>query len=149
MSAKLKLYIGCALTHSSPEYIAAVDRTKDALRSEWDVMEFVGVTAGTDKDVFMVDVIQNVRGCDAFIGICDEVSLGLGWEFSEAANLGKPMLAAAHADSKISRLITGARYYYPNMEFVRYGDMVADIPKFAANILLPKLDKTNEISNYK
>src|SRR3989344_3155450 len=119
---KKKLYIGCALTYAPAEFIDSLEKFKLSLRSDGhQILDFFGVhTSGTPKDIYEHDILQCVRRCDAFIGICDYPSTGLGYEFSEAIRLYVPVLALAHADSKVTRLIRGAAQVEPNFRFKRY-----------------------------
>jgi hypothetical protein len=126
----LKLYIGCSLTQASEAFKDQVEALKAALRDDgYEVLEFIGLVKGTPKDVYEWDLRHCVGGCDAFVGICDYPSLGLGWELSEAVRLGKPALAVAHADSKITRLVIGAAEVEPNLTFARYTSLVDDVPR--------------------
>lgn len=77
---KKKLYVSCGLTLAPQEFKDKVERTKEKLGVDWDVMQFLGTTAGTEIDVYEVDINQNVGGCDAFVGVMDEPSWGLGYE---------------------------------------------------------------------
>lgn len=124
---KKKLYVGCGLTLASQEFKDEVERTKEALGIDWEVMQFLGTTAGTEVDVYDVDIIQNVGGCDAFVGVMDEPSWGLGWESREAVMLGKPTLLVAQAASKITRLALGAPHFV-DLNFQRYEVMARDVP---------------------
>jgi hypothetical protein len=125
---KPKLYVGCGLTLASEGFKNNVELLKDGLRSDWEVMEFLGLTDGTEVDVYQKDIIENVGGCDAFLGVCDEPSIGLGWELREATVLQKPTIAVAHVDSRITRLLLGAPAFNETMRFRSYENMVEDVP---------------------
>ncbi len=129
---KKKIYVGCSLTTAPEEFKENVEEVKDRLRSDWEVMEFLGLVAGTPEDVYQKDIIENVGGCDAFVGICDEPSIGLGMEIQAATALQKPTLAVAHVDSRVTRLILGAPAFNPTMAFRRYENMVEDVPRIVA-----------------
>ena len=131
---KNKLYVGCSLTHASEDFKQDVENTKNVLREEdWEVMEFLGLTAGTSADVYNQDILTNVANCDGFVGIVDEPSLGLGWELSAAVtHYRKPSLAVAHVDSRITRLVLGAPAYNPNFRFRTYESMAEDVPDIVA-----------------
>ena|SRR3989344_3933673 len=132
MLEKKKLYVGCGLTLAPEDFRERVEEVKDRLRANWDVMEFLGTVKGTEVDVYQKDIIENVGGCDAFLGICDEPSFGLGWEMSEATSLLKPTLAVAQIDARITRMALGAPAFNPTMVFRRYEDMVEDVPRIIA-----------------
>lgn len=136
-SEKKNLYVGCSLTQASEEFKERVEMVKDRLRTDWRVMEFLGLVDDTEEDVYQRDIIENVGGCDAFLGIVDEPSFGLGWEMREATILRKPTLAVAHVGSKITRLALGAPAFNPTMKFRRYEDMVEDVPVIVAEEFRP------------
>jgi len=124
-----KVYVGCALTDASEEFKQSVEDLKQNLRAEGhEVFDFVGLTKGTPEDVYRWDIGHCVKNCDAFIGICDFPSLGLGYEIAEAVNLKKPILTLAHQDSKVTRLIIGAAEAVPNFSFKRYKNLEELLP---------------------
>lgn len=129
-----QLYVGCSLTHAPEDFKADVEAAKAALREDnWEVMEFLGLTAGTAEDVYRQDILTNVAECDGFVGIVDEPSIGLGWELGAAVmHYRKPSLAVAHVDSRITRLLLGAPGHNPNMRFRTYEDMATDVPAIVA-----------------
>jgi hypothetical protein len=126
---KKKLYVGCGLTLASQEFKDHVEVLKSELRRDWDVLEFLGLVAGTAADVYQRDIIENVGSCDAFVAIADEPSIGLGYELAIAVEQHqKPVLATAHVNSKVTRMLLGAAEIHPNMAFEPYEDMIADVP---------------------
>lgn len=144
-----KLYVGCSLTRAPETFKNEVEELKDRLRSSWEVMEFLGLVAGNEIDVYQRDIVENVGGCDAFLGVCDEPSIGLGWELREATMLKKPTLAIAHIGSKVTRLVLGAPAFNPTLSFRRYENMVEDVPKIVieefAPVFKPSLQLTAEV----
>jgi len=138
---KKKLYVGCGLTLAPQAFKDEVERTKQALSHDWEVMQFLGITAGTEVDVYETDIIRNVGGCDAFVGVMDEPSWGLGWESREAVMQGKPTLLVAHAASTITRLALGAPHYV-DMSFRRYEDMARDVPEIVREEFAQVLNQT-------
>lgn len=120
---KLTLYVGCGLTHATPEFIAFVEALKRDLRDTFDVLDFVGLIAGTERDVYKWDVEHCVGTCHLFLAICDEASSGLGYELAIAVReRGIPTLMVAHKDTKVTRLILGAAACHDNVTFKRYQD---------------------------
>lgn len=132
MAEKKKLYVGCGLTQASENFKDQVEELKDRLSTDWEVMQFLGLVAGSSADVYQRDIVENVGGCDAFLGVCDEPSIGLGWELREAIILGKPTLGVAHVGSKVTRLVLGAPMFNSNFTFRRYERMVEDVPAIIA-----------------
>ena len=112
-----KIYVGCALTHSPEEFRIEVSRLKNSLRKDFEVTEFIGLTADTPQKVYEHD-IECVRACDLFLAICDYPGTGLGFELGIATEIGKPVLAVAHEDSKVTRLLLGIEK--PAYSFHRY-----------------------------
>ncbi|HSX16494.1 MAG TPA: hypothetical protein VLH86_00125 [Patescibacteria group bacterium] len=133
---KVKLYVGCSLTKADEAFKDSVEQLKTALRvAGYEVFDFVGLVNGTPKDVYEWDIQHCVATCDAFVGICDEPSIGLGYELCEATRLGKPVLAVAHADSKVTRLVHGAAEVEANVNFSTYEDLVRDVPPLVGKLL--------------
>jgi hypothetical protein len=123
------LYIGCCLTGAPEEFTGQVEELKDSLRQNYEVFDFVGLTAGTAEDVYRWDIDHCVADCDMFVSVCDHPSIGLGWELSESVRMNKPTLAVAHENARVTRLVLGAAALKPNLSFERYQDMVADVPR--------------------
>jgi len=139
---KPKLYVGCGLTHAPQTFKDQVEEMKAQLGQEWNVLQFLGTTAGTSTDVYRVDILENVATCDAFVAVMDEPSWGLGWESREAVLLNKPSLLVAA--SKITRLAFGAVEHFSKiMKYREYEDLVRDVPEIIreefAGILQPNL----------
>jgi len=131
-----KVYVGCSLTKASEEFKAGVEELKAALRAQgYEVFDFVGLVKGTPKDVYEWDIKHCVGEADAVVGICDEPSIGLGYELCEATRLGKPVLAVAHEDNKITRLVHGAAEVEPNFTFAVYKNLVEDVPGLLGTLL--------------
>ena len=121
-----KIYVGCALTHASEEFKQGVESLKIELRKDFEVLEFLGLVAGTAQDVYQWDIHNCVEKCDILVAITDHPSLGLGYEMATAVEkLRKPTLALAHTDAKIGRIILGIEQ--PHYRFERYNSL-QDIP---------------------
>ena len=135
--AQPKLYVGCSLSKAPQTFKDSVEALKEALRSQgYEVFDFVGLVKGTSKDVYEWDIGTCVATCDAFIAICDEPSIGLGYELCEATRLGKPVLAVAHKNAQVTRLVHGAAEVEPNVTFATYTDLVTDVPKLISSMKL-------------
>lgn len=133
---KLRLYIGCSLTKATEEFRKAVEGLKDEIRGQgYEVFDFVGLIKGTPRDVYEWDIGHCVKDCDVFIAICDEPSIGLGFEMCEAIRLGKPTLAIAHEASVVTRVVAGAAEVEPNLTFLRYRDLLKDVPGMVENFV--------------
>ncbi len=137
-SNSTKLYVGCSLSHASEAFKNSVEDFKRGLRNEgYEVFDFVGLVAGTAKDVYNWDIQHCVGECDAFIAICDEPSIGLGWELSKAQQLRKRVLALAHTDAKVTRMLLGAAEVEPNVRLERYKELTDVIPLVAELLAEP------------
>ena len=121
MNPNLTLYVGCALTHATEEFKQNVQALKERLRGICHVLEFVGLVDGTSADVYHHDIDGGVRSCHLFVAICDQASIGLGYELAgQVEDRKKPTLAVAQIDAKVTRLVLGIDR--PNFEFKRYRD---------------------------
>lgn len=127
---KPRLYIGCSLTMASEEFRDQVEQLKVVLRAQgYKIDDFLGLTAGTPREVYLWDIKECVANCDVMVGICDEPSIGLGYELCEAVRLGKPVLAVAHKQVQVTRMIAGIAEVEKNFAFERYNDLVTDVPQ--------------------
>lgn len=115
-----KLYVGCSLAHAPQEFIDEVLELRNSLKKDFEMLEFIGVGEGTLQEVFTHD-ITCVKKCDVLLAICNLPSTGLGYELGVAVESGKKVLAVAHTDAKVSRLVQGINL--PNFTFMRYNDI--------------------------
>lgn len=129
----MKIYVGCSLTHATPEFKATVEGVKDTLRKDFDMLDFVGLTAGTAEDVYRWDIHECIEKCEAFIAFVDHPALGLGYELGVAVEkLKKPTLALAQTNAHVTRLVLGIDA--PHYTFKRY-EAVEEIPKIIRDFL--------------
>jgi hypothetical protein len=125
-----RLYVGCGLTNAPEKFRENVELFKNKLGDEgFEVLGFLGLTAGEPEDVYAWDIEHCVQGCDLFVAVCDHPALGLGWELSMAVEkYNKPTLGVAHEDAVITRLVLGAAALKPNFTFMRYENLIQDVP---------------------
>jgi len=71
------------------------------------------------RAVFERDVAW-VRACDAMIAEVSTPSLGVGYEYGLAVQLGKPVLCVYRSGLRLSKMITGNPA--PNLTVVTYAD---------------------------
>ena len=129
-----KIYLGCSLTHAPKGFREQVDSLKDILREDYEVFDFLGLVDGTPQEVYQWDIHHCVTDCTVFLAVCDYPGIGLGYELATAIEkLKKPVLAVAHEDAKVSRLVTGIDA--PDYTFARYNDLLADVPKMLKRII--------------
>lgn len=119
-NTKKIIYVGCSLTHATEEFKDSIEQLKKELGKVHTVIEFLGLIKGTAKDAFKTD-IGNVKSCALFVAECSHPSTGLGIEIGTALSLDKPILAIAHRDAKVTRLVQGVTH--PKFTFRRYDDM--------------------------
>ncbi len=120
----LRVYVGCALTHASPEFKLRVADLKRDLARSYRILDFAGLSGGFShaecRAVFDHDIGTCVGTCHVFVAICDQPSTGLGIEIWEAHRVRKvPVLLLAHEESTITRLLLGIPEA-PNLRFQRY-----------------------------
>ena len=128
----MKIYVGCSLTQAPEEFRESVEALKNELRIKYTVLDFVGLVAGTAREVYEWDVQKCVAGCDVFVAICDYPAIGLGYELATAIEVyGKPVIAVAHRDAHITRLIEGTSH--PKFTFKRY-DILREVVAFVDNL---------------
>ncbi|EDK72336.1 hypothetical protein TM7_0539 [candidate division TM7 genomosp. GTL1] len=121
---QMRAYVGCSLTQAPKVFKANVEAFKADLRKNgYEVLDFVGLEAGTALDVYRWDLEHCVGSCDVFIGICDLPSLGLGFEINQAIHLGKPTLLVAHEDAKVTRMVLGTAEAERYVSFERYSSL--------------------------
>lgn len=126
---RFRLYVGCALSEAPPEFREEVESLKAALDKDYEVLRFLGLVAGTPRDVYQKDIIENVGTCDLMLAVCDYPSTGMGVEIAIAAVArGAPVLAVAHEGKSITRIITGMAEFYPNLVCRSYSSLLEDVP---------------------
>ncbi len=128
MNKMKKLYIGCALINLPSDkrdvLLRNISDLKIKLANSFEVLEFLWVKVSdpsktTPKDVYETDIINCVGNADCMLAICDYPSLGLGYEMATAIEKhGIPVLAVAHKDSFVSKLIIGINH--KDFEFYLY-----------------------------
>jgi hypothetical protein len=122
-----RIYVGCSLAYASEEFRQRIEELRDILREDYEVFNFMGLNKGTHKETYQWDIHQCVKECDVFLAICDYPSIGLGYEMATAIEkLDKPVLAVAHQEAKLSRIILGNDT--PSFSLQRYDDLLTDVP---------------------
>ena len=143
---KIKIYVGCALTHATEEYRKKIEGFKNMLREKgFEVMDFLWAklpdprAPGIEKAVYEWDIEECVGKCDLFVAICDEVSIGMGYELGTAVEkYGKPAMALIHKDGELTRVIRGITH--PNFTYAQYENF-----EDAVNLVLKKAENLSNI----
>lgn len=127
MKSTVKVYVACSLTHAPEEFRNAVEKLKERLRDVCCVLYFKGLSdENLPHDIYVHDIDGCVHQCSLLVAICDYPSTGLGWEMAtQAESRKKPVLAVAHEDSKVTKLILDPRL--SGYEFRRYKDLCEDV----------------------
>ena len=120
-----KLYVGCAINNlpedKKQEFLAMIDGLKNQLRKHFEVLDFLGTASSSLENIYTRDIIECVGQADLMVAICDHPSTGLGYEMATAIEVRKiPVLAMAHYQSNVSRLILGIHGSKKKFNFVRY-----------------------------
>lgn len=130
----VKVYVGCGLTNAPAEFKQEVESLKVKLKEFCVILDFLGLTAGTPRDVWTHDIARCVMQCDLFVAICDHPSTGLGVEFGVQTMVRqKPTIAAAHYDSLVTRLVLDPEVL-GDFKFVRYSDLSELVPIIRASV---------------
>jgi hypothetical protein len=137
---KKKLYVGCAISGLPPEkrkeFLKMIERLKVELSRHFEILEFIGTALSSPKDTYVRDIAECVMHADYMLAICDHPSLGLGYEMATAIEKRDiPVLAFAHKNSSVSRLIVGI--HGKKFLFLRY-DSTHEIVQHARKHLLPR-----------
>lgn len=110
-------------TDKRDRLLADIADLKIKLKDHFEILEFNWLRSNpaesTPADVFRVDIRECVNVADGMIAICDYPSLGLGYEMGTAIeDCGIPVLAVAHKNSIVSKLIIGIDH--KDFKFIRY-----------------------------
>ncbi|MBI2355596.1 MAG: hypothetical protein HYV13_00095 [Candidatus Doudnabacteria bacterium] len=133
MAKGKKIYLGAALVHAPEVYRRSILDLKKILSEQFEVLDFYGYDkAGEARNVYLHD-IDCVKNCDFLLAECSYPSLGLGFEIASALNLNKPVIAVAHKDALVSRMILGIDT--PLFTFMRY-ESISDIAKIISEFAL-------------
>jgi len=131
---KLKVYVGCALTHASEDFKKQVEEFKQELRKICEVLCFLGIGEDTPHAVYQHDIHNCVMRSDLLVAITDHPSIGLGYEMATQTEARrKPLLAIAHEGSLVSDLIMDTRQH--GYRFMRYTDLYVDVIPVVQSIL--------------
>lgn len=131
---KLKIYVGCSLTHATQKFRESIEAFKDTLRAKYEVLQFLGLGAGTPEEIFTHD-IHCVKNADLMIADCSYPSIGLGIELGFAYSRNLPVILIAQSGAKVAAMVPGL----PNRvaEIVRYssiGDVVDTIESLVLTV---------------
>lgn len=134
---KKKLYIGCSLTLLPPDkkevFLQMISEIKKELGKSFEILEFLGIDdIGTSKpytsqEIYDYDIRKCVMKADCMLAICDYPSLGTGYEMGVAVEKrGVPVLAVAHKDAIVGRLIRGIDHKNFNFSYYNSVDEIIE-----------------------
>ncbi len=135
---KKKLYIGCSLTllplGKKDTFLKMIKEIKVKLSKSFEILEFLGIDdlqtekPFTSQEIYNFDIQERLMKADCMLAICDYPSIGLGYEMATAIEKrGIPVLAMAHKDQVVGRIIRGIDH--PNFHFVYYNSVDEIIEK--------------------
>jgi nucleoside 2-deoxyribosyltransferase len=104
--SQIKIYLAHSLTQASDEFKNDMQKLKGILKSQYEIIEFLGLNAGNAEDVYEYDT-GCIKKCDWLVAEISHASLGVGFEIATALNNNKKVFAFAKPDIKISRMILG------------------------------------------
>jgi hypothetical protein len=141
---KKKLYVGCALSHlpqdKKEEFLAMISEIRKELNARFETLEFLGTGPATPEEVYQKDIVECVGNADCMLAIWDYASGGLGYETCFAVEkLRIPVLAMAHINSSVSRLILGIHGEGKRYIFSRYSASSQIVPVTIGAFLSPGL----------
>lgn len=115
---KIRLYLGCSLSHGPKEFIKDMTALKNKLKKKVEVFEFAGLLPPDIGMVYQHDA-NMVRRCDIVVANITYPSLGLGMEMGIAIENRKPLITIVDNNCKTMRfLISG--YIDPYHFSIRY-----------------------------
>ncbi len=125
------VYVGMGLTLAPVEFREDFqNELKTALRriSEVEVMDFIGLTEGTEVDVYNHDR-QSAESADLCVFIADHPSIGLGLEIAFRVEVNKPFVVFAHTEAKVTRMLLGLceKHQTPLIRYQTVSDIVAAV----------------------
>jgi len=128
---RIRVYVGCGLTHAPPDFIQEVERFKRLLKTHCTVLDFMGISqTASPREIYEWDIHKCVMGSDLMIAIANYPSTGMGYEASTQIELRrKPVLFLASATAKVSDLILDINH--PFVQFRRYDSLVQDGMRYA------------------
>ncbi len=131
---KIKVYVGCGLTHAPSGYKEAIAIFKQQLsRVLWiEVLEFVtpnSVSSAPDsRHIYRNDIYECVGMAHAMIGDLSYPSTGLGWELGTAIEKhGIRVFMCMHKDATVSHLPIGAQHENNHATLHTYEESILDL----------------------
>ena len=126
----IKVYVGCALTHASPQFIEKVTAFREALDREdhFEVLRFSGLGTFKKGEVYHQDINLCLGAADMFLAIADHPSLGLGFELHEAVKgRGIPTLITHHHSRVVSDLALDLTHHFRQLVMVHQYEHIDDL----------------------
>jgi hypothetical protein len=144
----MKIYIGCALTHSPYKYREYITKLIDRISSinGVELLRFhsnpLALGGGEHADVYLQDIHQCIMKADAMIADCTYPSTGLGWEIGAIVEARKkPVLAMAKEGAKVTRLLLGAECDKNPLFNFKYYKSEEEANRFAEGFIYKLINK--------
>ncbi len=150
---KLKVYVGCALTHAPQEYKDMIADFKDWLRNHnWiEVLDFVGALEGKPQaddapaHIYKHDIHNCVMRAHVVVGEISYPSLGLGWELATIIEKKRKLtIMLAQQSALVSKLPQGAVAHNKHAVFYRYVLSLKEINYTVLDMLQKEHKKINQ-----
>ena len=149
---KVKVYVGCGLTHAPQEYKDEIDAFKDELKKvEWiEVLDFLGKLkpeSPSEKNrplnVYTHDIHNCVGTCQVIIADLSYPSTGLGYELATSVEKhGVRAIMCAGELFRVSDLLMGVPFHpnNPHATFHQYKKSILELLPY----FLEELQKLHE-----
>lgn len=117
-----------------------VEAFKKKLESVCNVLRFLGLTSGrSPRDIYLHDIRDCVGQSDLVVAICDQPSIGLGYEIAtQLESRGMSCLCLAHEKSLVTEFILDV--HQPGFDFRRY----RNLQKEGIGLVTEKLSKMHK-----
>jgi hypothetical protein len=147
---KIKIYVGCALTHAPEEYKQSIYALKEHLRnlSGVEILDFVTPLNGEKQtsmdsaEVYNNDIHSCVANANLFIAEITHPSTGLGWELGTAVEKHRTQtIMCAQKDVLVSRLPLGSAVMNEHATVHRYEKSIMELVPLFEKIINVHLKK--------
>ena len=135
---KIRLYVGCALTHASPQFREEIEMFKHELGQEehLEVLRFSDLGNFQRGAVYEQDINVCLASADAFVAFVDHPSLGLGIELAEAVKFRAiPTLITHHHSRVVSDLVLDLEHHFGQIVTVKPYERVGDVRHFLPSLI--------------
>ncbi|MEI6022388.1 MAG: hypothetical protein WCQ32_00915 [bacterium] len=132
---KVKIYVGCALTHAPNSFKQVIEELKTVLRKHEDVelLDFIDGSVepknglSIESQIYFHDIHNCVERADLLITDVTYPSIGLGWELGAAVErCGTPTIMCVQGNTLLSRLPRGAAQLRDYVTLYKYNESIVE-----------------------